>query len=184
MVALKELTLKSFYIGMWWWSWKNWFLTVWHLVCCGGLERTNFQQFLLWECVVLLKELIFNSFYFGRVWWSRKNWFLTVAYLGKCSGLEITDFSQCVYWEGMVVLKELILNTFYIERVWWSWKNWFFSSAFGRLWWSWQKWFFTICMLAGYDGLERTYFLWFPLWEGMVVLTELILNSFHFGRVW
>ena len=37
---------------------------------CGGLERTDFEQFLLWEGVVVLKELIFHSFYFGRVWWS------------------------------------------------------------------------------------------------------------------
>ena len=35
---------------------------------CGILERTDFSQFLLWECVVVLKELILNSFYFGRVW--------------------------------------------------------------------------------------------------------------------
>ena len=37
---------------------------------CGGLERTDFLQFLCWKGVVVLKELIFNSFYFGRVWWS------------------------------------------------------------------------------------------------------------------
>ena len=37
------------------------------LAGCGGLERTDLQQFLLWEGVVLLKELIFHSFYFGRV---------------------------------------------------------------------------------------------------------------------
>ena len=55
---------------------------------CGGLERTYFEQFVLWEGVVIwkepiltvstlggcggldLKELIFNSLYFGRVWWS------------------------------------------------------------------------------------------------------------------
>ena len=41
---------------------------------CGGLERTDFQHFLLWEGVVVLKELIlivtFNSVSFGRVWWS------------------------------------------------------------------------------------------------------------------
>ena len=51
---------------------------------CGGHERTDFEQFLLWEGVMVLKELIFkqfllwegvvvlkelilNSFYFGRV---------------------------------------------------------------------------------------------------------------------
>ena len=69
-MVLKELIFNSFYIGR-----------------CGGLERTEFLQFLLWEGVVVLKELIFNSFYFGedvvvlkelnfysfyfgRVWWS------------------------------------------------------------------------------------------------------------------
>ena len=35
---------------------------------CGALERTNFEQFLLWEGVVVLKELVFYYFYFGRVW--------------------------------------------------------------------------------------------------------------------
>ena len=30
---------------------------------CGGLERTDFSQFLLWEGVVVLTELIFNSFF-------------------------------------------------------------------------------------------------------------------------
>ena len=45
-------------------------LTVSTLGGCGGLERTDSKQFLLWEGVVVLKELIFNSFYFGRLWWS------------------------------------------------------------------------------------------------------------------
>ena len=31
------------------------------------LERTDFEQFLLWEGVVILKELILNSVYFGTV---------------------------------------------------------------------------------------------------------------------
>ena len=69
-MVLKELILNSFYFRK-----------------CGSLERTDFEQFLLWEGVVVLKELIFdqfllwegvvvlkelilNSFYFGRVWWS------------------------------------------------------------------------------------------------------------------
>ena len=34
------------------------------------LKELIFEQFLLWEGVVVLKELIFHSFYFGRVWWS------------------------------------------------------------------------------------------------------------------
>ena len=66
---------------------KEFILTVSILGGCGGLERTDFQQFLLWEAVVVLKELdfnsfyiwegvvalkelIFNSFYIRRVWWS------------------------------------------------------------------------------------------------------------------
>ena len=32
-------------------------------------------------------------------------------------------------------------------------------------------------------GLERTDFLTVLLWEGVVVLKELIFNSFYFGRV-
>ena len=49
-MVLKELISNSFYFGR-----------------CGGLERIDFKQFLLWESVMALKELIFNSFYFGRV---------------------------------------------------------------------------------------------------------------------
>ena len=41
---------------------------------CGGIERTDYEQFPLWKGVevgmVVLKELILNNFYFGRVWWS------------------------------------------------------------------------------------------------------------------
>ena len=57
---------------------KELILTVSTLGGCGGLERTDFKQFLLWKGVVIMKELIsitistmggpdFNSFYFGRV---------------------------------------------------------------------------------------------------------------------
>ena len=67
---------------------KELIFTVSTLGGCDGLERTDFEQFLLWEGVVVLKELILkeqfllwegvvvlkelilNSFYFGRVWWS------------------------------------------------------------------------------------------------------------------
>ena len=35
------------------------FGTVSTLRQCGGLERTGFEQFLLWEGVVVLKELVF-----------------------------------------------------------------------------------------------------------------------------
>ena len=70
-MVLKELILYSFYFGR----------------VCGGLERTDFEQFLIWEGVdglertdfeqfllwggvVVLKELILNSFYFGVMWMS------------------------------------------------------------------------------------------------------------------
>ena len=49
-MVLTELIFKSFYLGV-----------------CGGLDRTDLQQFLLWKFVVFLTELIFNSFYFGKV---------------------------------------------------------------------------------------------------------------------
>ena len=193
VVVLKELILNSFYFGRVWWSWKNWFWTVSTLGVStlggGGLERTDFEQFLLWEGMVVLKELILNSFYFGRVWWSWKNSFWTVSTLGGCGGLERTDFEQFLLWEGVVVLKELILNNFYFGRVvvlkelilnsfyfgrlWWSW--WFYfkvlklilnSFYFGRVWWSWKNWFWTVSTLGGCGGLERTDFEQFLcFWE-------------------
>ena len=171
--------------GRVWLSWKNWFWTFSTLGGCGCLERTDFEQFLLWEGVVVLKELILDSFYFGRVWWSWKkmilnsfyfgrvwlswkNWFWTVSTLGGCACLEITDFEHSLLWEGVVVLKELILNSFYFGRVWLSWKN----------------WFWTFSTLGGCGCLERTDFEHFLLWEGVVVLKEMILDNFYFGRVW
>ena len=42
---------------------------------CGGVERTDFLQFLFWEDVVVFKELISN-----------------ISILGGYGGLEITDF--------------------------------------------------------------------------------------------
>ena len=44
-MVLKELIFNSFYLGG-----------------CGGLERTDFNRFLLWEGVVVLIVLIFKSF--------------------------------------------------------------------------------------------------------------------------
>ena len=67
---------------------------------CSGPERTDFEQFLCWDSVVVLKELIF-----------------TVDTLGGCGGLERTDFEQLILWEGVVVLKELIFNSFYFGTV-------------------------------------------------------------------
>ena len=106
MVVLKELILKKFLLceGV--------------VVGSGGLERTDFEQFLLWEGVVVLKELILKSFYFGRVWWFWNNWFWTVSTLGGCDGFERTDFEQFLLWKGVVVLKELILDSLYFVRLW------------------------------------------------------------------
>ena len=79
-------------------------ITVSTLRECGGLEITEFLQFLLWEGVVVLKELIVSQF----VLW------------GRCGGLERTDFGQFLLWEGVVVLNELIFHSLYFGRVWWS----------------------------------------------------------------
>ena len=81
---------------------------------CGGLERTDFEQFLLWEGVMVLKELILNSFYFGRVWWSWKNSFWTDSTLGGCGGLERTDFEQFLLWEGMAGLERTDFEQFLV----------------------------------------------------------------------
>ena len=71
-MILKELIFDSFEFGRVWWSSKKWFLIISTLGGCGGLEGTDFEQFPLWEGVVVLKELIFKSFYFVRMWWSSK----------------------------------------------------------------------------------------------------------------
>ena len=118
---------------------------------CEGLQRTHFEQFPLWDGVVVLKEMILNSFYFGMAWWSWKNWFLSVSTLIGCGGLERTHF-----------------NSFYVKRVWGSSKN----------------SFWTVSTLGWCCGPERNDFEQFPLWDGVVVLKELILNSFYFGMVW
>ena len=70
VVVLKELILNTFYFGRVWWSLKELILNTFYFGRCGGLERNDFEHFLLWEGVVVLKELILNTFYFGRVWWS------------------------------------------------------------------------------------------------------------------
>ena len=188
-MVLKELLLNSFY-----------------------LKELILNSFYFGEGVVVLKELILNSFYFGRVWWSWKNsfwtvstwknWFWKVSNLGGCGGLERTQFEQFLLWEGVTVLKELILNSFYFGKVWWSWKICILNSFyFGSVWWSWKNsfWtvstlgvfgglersaFWTVFTLGGCGGLERTHDKQFLLWEGVVVLKELLLNSFYFGRVW
>ena len=74
---------------------------------CDGLERNDFQHFLLWEwCEWSLKIPFFNSFY---------------CY-GWCDGLEQNSFLtvSTVKMVCKVVLKELIFNSFYFKRMWWS----------------------------------------------------------------
>ena len=61
---------------------KELIFTVSTLGGCGGLERTDFEQFLLSEGMVVWIELIF-----------------TVSNLGGCDGLEGTDFEQFLLWE-------------------------------------------------------------------------------------
>ena len=41
---------------------------------------------------------------------------------------------------------------------------------------------FKVSSLGGCDGLEKTDSLQFLLWDGVMVLKELIFNSFYFGR--
>ena len=181
-MVLKELILNNFYFGKVWWSWQKWFWTVSTLGGCGGLERTYFEQFLFWEGLGVLKELILNSLYFGTVWWSWKNWFWTVSTLGGCGGrcggavvLKELTFEQFLLWEGVVV--GVVVQ--------WSWQNWFWTvSTLGGCGGLERPDFEQFSTLGRYDGLERTDFEQFLLWEGVVVLKELILNSFYFGRVW
>ena len=140
-----------------WWSWKNWFWTVSTLGRYDGLERTDFEQFLLWDSVVVLKELILNSFYFWKVWWSWKK--------KTDDGLK----EQFLLWkEGMMVLKELILNSFYFGTGMMVLKEQNLNSLyFGKVWWSWINWFWTVSNSGN-----------------VVVLKELIFISFYFGKVW
>ena len=93
---------------------------------CGGIVRTDFEQFLLWKGVevgvVVLKELILNSYYCGQCGGIVRTDFEQFSTLegceGRCGGLERTDFEQFLLWDGVVGLKELIVNSFYLERVW------------------------------------------------------------------
>ena len=42
----------------------------------------------------------------------------------------------------------------------------------------------TVSTFGGCGGLERNDFLQFLYWEGVVLLKELIFNSFCTGKVW
>ena len=146
---------NSLCIGNVWCSWKSWFLTVAHLGRCGGLERTDFEQFVYsedwsilgrygglertdFETVYILggcswswKNWFLTVSIFRKVWWSWKNWFWTVSVSKELI------FTVYAIWSwkkwffkisilgGCVILKELIFHSFYIRKVCWSWKNWF-----------------------------------------------------------
>ena len=73
----------------------------------GGLERTEFEQFLLSEGVVVLKELFLISE--G-----------VVVLKGLISEQFLLSEGVMVGSGDVEVLKELILNSFYFGRVWWS----------------------------------------------------------------
>ena len=72
-MVFKELIFNTFYFEQVWCPPKNSVLTVSNLGGCGGLQRTESQQFLLLEAVVVFKELISNSFFFWQVWCPPKN---------------------------------------------------------------------------------------------------------------
>ena len=94
-----------------------------------------------------------------------KNSFLTVSPLGGSGGLERNHF-----------------YSFSFGMLFWPWKNSFLTVfPFGRVWWSWKNSFFTVSPLGGCVGLELI--LSFSFWEGVLVLKELIFNSWYFGRV-
>ena len=77
-------------------------LTVSTLGRCGGLERTDFNSFYLWEGVAVLKELI-----------------LTVSTLEWCGGLKRTDFNSFYFGRcGSLERTDLTVST--LGRVWQS----------------------------------------------------------------
>ena len=67
-----------------------------------------------------------------------------------------------------MVLIDTFSNTFHFGMVWWSWKT--PCLTVSPLWW--------------HDSLERSSFLQFSLWQGVVVFEGPFSNSFSFGMVW
>ena len=54
----------------------------------------------------------------------------------------------------------------------------FYSFYFGRKWWYQKNSILTVSSLGGCGSLERNFFFKFLCWKGVVVLKELICNSF------
>ena len=84
-MVLKELIYNSFLFGrVWWYLERTAFLTVSTLGGCGGLERTDFDQFPLWMGMVVFNELIFHSFLLSEgVVIIERTAFLTVSTVGR-----------------------------------------------------------------------------------------------------
>ena len=83
----------------------------------GGFVRTDFEQLILWEGVVVLKELILTISTL-RQCGTLKALIFNSFYVWRCGGLERTHFYH-FYVGGVVVLKELIFNISYFSQVWW-----------------------------------------------------------------
>ena len=54
------------------------------------------------------------------------------------------------------------------------------------MWWSWKNWFWTVSTLGGCSGrVAFKELIWTVfIWEGVVVIIQLISKSFYFVRVW
>ena len=124
-------------------------------------------------------------------WWHRGR--LSLAYSlfrssGKqnswsgCASLARFDFWKLPLWKLVMVLKGLYFGNFYFVRMWLSWKHQFWTAYFGRVWWTSNDWFWVNFTFKGCVGLVRTDFGKFLLWECVVVLKWLMLDSFHFRR--
>ena len=66
-------------------------------------SRTKFEQFPLWEGMVILNELNFKFPLWEGV-----------------MVLKEVIFNSFLFWEGVMVLKDISFNSFYFGRVWWS----------------------------------------------------------------
>ena len=82
-----------------------------------------------------------------------------------CGGLQRINFEQFLYWGDCGGLEGTDFNS--IQGI----------VVLKEL-------ILTVDTLGGCDGLERTHFQHFLHWEAVMVLKELIFNSFYIGRLW
>ena len=85
---------------------------------CGGLERTDFYQFLIWEEIEVLKELIYNSFFLGGnvevlIELINNSFYPWEGVVVPWKNLISDSFNV---GSGVVALKELIFINFYFGR--------------------------------------------------------------------